>query len=329
MEAVIKFDSVSKRFGSKQALNQVSFEVPRGVVFALLGDNGAGKTTAIKTMLGVVTPDSGEASVFGLSCRKDDLAIRRRVGFVPEQPQLYDWMRVDEMGWFASGFYGEAFKKDYLKRIADFDIPANKKIETLSKGMKAKVSLALALAHHPELLILDEPTSGLDPMIRREFLESMVERAAEGQTVFLSSHQITEVERVADYVALMRQGELILVERLDQLKDATTELNISVTEPGVPLPEFEGTVVHARKVGRQWRVLARDITDEQLVGLREREFVDACQCRSPSLEEIFVGYMDGDADQASQNGWSDTLSTPSSPSSTPLRSSINSGENHE
>ena len=321
MEAVIEFDSVSKRFGSKQALDQVSFQVPPGVVFALLGDNGAGKTTTIKTLLGIVSPDAGRASVFGLSCQKDDLAIRRRVGFVPEQPQLYEWMRVDEMGWFASGFYGEAFKQEYQKRIDEFEVPAKKKIETLSKGMKAKVSLALALSHHPELLILDEPTSGLDPMIRREFLESMVERAAEGQTVFLSSHQITEVERVADYVALMRQGKLLLVERLDELKTSTTELSITVAEQGVPLPEFDGTIVHSRKIGRQWRVIARDINDEQLDVIRGREFVDGCQCRTPSLEEIFVGYMQDESELSARNGWRDSLKFPSSVST--------QGEHHE
>ncbi len=134
------------------------------------------------------------------------------MGYVPERPTLYEWMTVDEIGWFSAGFYGEGFLPEYARLAAEFALPGKKKISDLSKGMRAKVLLSLALANRPELLILDEPTSGLDAMVRREFLESMVDRAAAGKTVFLSSHQIAEVERVADIVAILRKGKLILVE---------------------------------------------------------------------------------------------------------------------
>ena len=136
--------------------------------------------------------------------------FRRRVGYVPDQPALYDWMTVEEAGWFVAGFYPLGFQRHYNELIEHFELPPDRKIKELSKGMRAKVSLSLAMGHKPELLILDEPTSGLDPLVRREFLESMVDIAGQGRTVLLASHQIAEVERVADVVAIVRDGKLAL-----------------------------------------------------------------------------------------------------------------------
>lgn len=290
---VIQFDSVTKRFGKTLAVDNVSYNVPAGTVFALLGDNGAGKTTSIRAMLGMVRPTSGNVTVLGQHAVKDSVALRHRIGIVPEQPSLYEWMTVDETGWFAAGFHHDGYLQRYRDAITGFKIEPGKKIRQLSKGMKAKVSLSLAIAHEPELLILDEPTSGLDPMVRREFLESMIERAATGQTVFLSSHQINEVERVADHVALMKQGKLVHCESLDGLKSNTKELQINVTDTGIPSPLNSDNVIAASRTGRQWRLLVRNITDEQLAGVHGSDFVDRCVVHEPSLEEIFVGYVGG------------------------------------
>lgn len=204
MEYAIEFQDVTKRFGKRVALDDFSLKVPAGSLFALLGDNGAGKTTAIKSMLGFVCPDGGSVRVAGLDSRSQAQAIRQRVGYVPEQPELYKWMRVEEIGWFVAGIRQGSYLETYLRLIQEFSIPRERRISELSKGMQAKVSLALAMAHDPEILILDEPTSGLDPVVRREFLEAMVDRTASGTTVFLSSHQLHEVERVAEYVALLK-----------------------------------------------------------------------------------------------------------------------------
>ncbi len=171
---------------------------------------------------------------------KHSLEIRRCVGYVAERPMLYDWMTVDEIGWFTAGFYGGNFLPTYKGLIEQFSLPSNKKLKTLSKGMRAKVALALSMGHDPDLLILDEPTSGLDTMVRREFLESMVDRAASGKTVFLSSHQIHEVERVADIVGIMRQGKLIVVERLEKLKAEVQEVTITLADAGAVPPLVAG-----------------------------------------------------------------------------------------
>jgi ABC-2 type transport system ATP-binding protein len=147
------------------------------------------------------------------------------------------------------------------------------------------------MAHQPELLVLDEPTSGLDALVRREFLESMVDRAAAGQTVFLSSHQIAEVERVADIVAILRKGKLMAVERLDELKARTREVTVTLASESQALPELAGTILSQRRRGRQWQVMVRDATAEGLAGLGSVAVVQGVETRNPSLEEIFVAHM--------------------------------------
>lgn len=291
MESVIQFKNVTKKYRDHVALDDVSYSVPKGVVFALLGDNGAGKTTSIKTMLGYVQPDKGHASVLGLDSQKNDVEIRGRIGYVPEQPSFYDWMRVDEVGWFVAGVRGGDFYDAYRHQIGHFRIPMTKKISELSKGMKAKVSLAVAISHDPEILILDEPTSGLDPMVRREFMESMVDRAATGKTVFLSSHQLNEVERVADYIGVMKEGKLLFSDSLNELKENICELSIAVTEAGVPLPTIPGEIIHSEKRGRQWRVLAKELGKDPISKIESQQFVENCTFKRPTLEEIFVGYL--------------------------------------
>ena len=288
---IIRLDNVTKRYGRELALDGVSFEVPRGVVFALLGENGAGKTTTIRALLGLGHPDAGKLEVLGLDCRAQGLEIRQRAGCVFEKPTLYEWMTVDEIGWYTSGFYGEGFLPRYRLMAAQFELPATRKIKELSKGMKAKVALALALGHDPELLILDEPTSGLDPMVRREFLERMVDRTATGKTVFLSSHQIHEVERVADMVAILRHGKLLLCERLDRLKEEITELTVTLAEGFAQPPEVAGEVLRQSRRLRQWQILTRGSQTSEIESLRLHESVAEVAVRKPNLEEIFTAYM--------------------------------------
>ncbi|MCC7475578.1 MAG: ABC transporter ATP-binding protein [Pirellulales bacterium] len=291
MPPVIQLHDVIKRFGNTTALADVSFDVPPGVVFALLGENGAGKTTAIRLMLGLEEPTAGVVQVLGLDGRRSGLEIRRRVGYVSERPTLYEWMTPAEIGWFTAGFYADGFEHRFRTLVNNFHVPLDRRISQLSKGMRAKVSLSLAMAHSPELLILDEPTSGLDTLVRREFLESMVDIAAEGRTVLLSSHQIGEVERVADIVAIMHAGKLVAIERLDELKRGTHQLAITVAENTAPRPAIDGHVINERRRGRQWDVLARDIDEAAIERLRFAQDVVAVESRSPSLEEIFVAYI--------------------------------------
>ncbi|NOZ39057.1 MAG: ABC transporter ATP-binding protein [Planctomycetes bacterium] len=293
MPAAVSLYRVTKRYGSQTALDDVSLEVPRGVVFALLGENGAGKTTTIKLLLGLDEADAGRLDVLGLDSRKQGAEVRQQVGYVPEQPTLYEWMTAAEIGWFTAGFYAGSFEHQYLTLLQQFSVPADRKIKQMSKGMRAKVALSLALAHQPELLILDEPTSGLDTLVRREFLESMVDIAAAGRTVLLSSHLINEVERVADVVAIMREGRLLVVESLDTLKCQTQELTITVAAGSTGPPALPGQILSSRRRSRQWQVLARNLPESAIDALRDHESIVAVETRTPGLEEIFVAYMQG------------------------------------
>jgi ABC-2 type transport system ATP-binding protein len=296
MTAVARLKNVTKRYRSQLALDDVSLEIPPGVVVALLGENGAGKTTSLRILLGLLQPDAGKAEVLSLDSRTQGDEIRRRVGYVPERPALYEWMTVAETGWFAAEFYRTGYLARFRDLVKEFELPENRKVKELSKGMRAKVALALGMAHEPEVLILDEPTSGLDPLVRREFLESMVDVAAAGRTVILSSHQIAEVERVADVVAILRHGKLVAVEPLDDLKMHTRELTLTLTNGAPYLSDVPGEVLCGNRQDRQWRLLVRHLDESRLESFRGLAQVRDVEVRTPNLEEIFVGYMKSDED---------------------------------
>ena len=302
MNPVFEFCDVNVSFGRMKALDAVSFVGKPGQVIALLGENGAGKTTALKILLGLLRPGKGSSAVLGLDSQKQGLEIRRRIGYVPDRPALYDWMTVPEIGWFAAGFYPLGFEASYSKLVADYQLPLDRPLKSLSKGMLAKVSLALARAHEPPLLVLDEPTSGLDPLVRREFLESMVEVAAAGRTVLLSSHQIAEVERVADTVLVLRRGRLVLAERLEVLKSRVTEVVVTASLPDAAPPRLPPGLglLGARRLGRQWQLLVRDLDDAAIGVLRNDLDTLDLQVRTPSLEELFVACMNPEGAEAWQ-----------------------------
>lgn len=292
----ILFDNVSKTYRSgllrrskTDALNNVSFEVAGGSVTAVLGANGAGKTTAIRCLLGLERPQSGKIEVMGMDPVRDGLEIRQRVGYVAEKPALYEWMSISEIGWFASGFYPTGYETEYKNWCKRFHLSSDAKIKSLSKGMRSKVALSLALAHRPELLILDEPTSGLDPLVRREFLESMIGVAAEGRTVLLCSHQVAEVERVADSAVILIGGQLICAERLDDLKQSVTEL-LAVRPEGVTDPPSPpGRVLAHTPLGTDDQWLVRDADPEQIRVWEN--LVGPVQQRSPGLEDILLALL--------------------------------------
>ncbi|MGB7344238.1 MAG: ABC transporter ATP-binding protein [Pirellulaceae bacterium] len=292
MPSVITLQNVSKRFGRTQALDQVSLEIPPGIVFALLGENGAGKTTMIRILTGFQKPDAGTATVLGHDCVGASMEIRQAIGYVSDAPALYDWMTADEIGWFTSAFYDESFPQRYTELLAAFDVPSATRIKSMSKGQRAKVALALATAHDPQLLILDEPTSGLDPMVRRQFLESMVDRAALGRTVLLSSHQINEVERVADWVGIMHQGQLKLVQPLDVLKQSTYIVTATMDDASASVALPPGDVLTESRNGRQMRWIVRDMPDDWQSTFSQVDGIVDFSAEPATLEEIFVAVCD-------------------------------------
>ena len=300
MEHVIDISNVSKRFRSTVALDDVSFQVPRGVVFALLGENGAGKTTLIRSLLGLEKQDSGSLKMLGLDPIKDGLKIRRRIGYVPDSPALYRWMTVEQIAHFTASFYDASFLDNFYKLASDFDLEIDQKIKNLSKGGQAKVSLALSMAHQPDLLILDEPTSGLDAIVRRHFLESMIDVAAEGRTVLLSSHQISEVERVADWVAVICKGKLVACDELANLKGRFERWVVTMDSENL---DFDSSMIgnlvsHAGRGKKRQQLMLFDARPGLTDYVSRQPEVADVEVQCASLEEIFVSLMKSEADRA-------------------------------
>ena len=288
MTAPIVTTGLTKHFGGTTAVDHLDLNVPTGAVFALLGDNGAGKTTVIRMLMGLLLADAGRAEILGKDCWRNAVALRQQVGYVPERPRYYDWMTVTEIGWFVAGFYKAGFQPRFLDLIHRFRVEAHKKLSQLTKGGYAKLGLALALAHEPEVLILDEPTSGLDLFTRRDFLASMVDLAGAGRTILLSSHQIAEVERVASHVAFLSEGKLLLSATLEEIRQQIVRYRWTCNGTAATEPVGLGHVLHRSESGRQWEVIIRHPRQDALEVLRKTPgILDAEQMPLP-LEEVYA-----------------------------------------
>jgi ABC-2 type transport system ATP-binding protein len=206
---------------------------------------------------------------------------------VPERPRFYDWMTVDEIGWFTAGFHKDGFLPRYRERVAAFRLEPRARLQNLSKGQYAKVGLALALAPDPEVLILDEPTSGLDLLVRREFLSSMVGLAGEGRTILISSHQIAEVERVASHVAFIAGGRLLLSTTMDELRRRIVRFRLRF-EAQAPDPTPLGTVLERNGTGTQWQAVIQDPDRQAIEALRGREGISDFEETPLGLEEVYL-----------------------------------------
>ena len=216
-DVVIRTAGLTKSYGSVAAVVDVDMEVRRGEVFGYLGPNGAGKTTTIRVLLDHIRPTNGSATVFGMDTRANSVAIKRRVGYLPGEFSLYDSMTGEEVLTYMANLRGDV-DWDYTRDIAErLDANLGRKFSQLSRGNKQKVGLIQAFMHRPELIVLDEPTSGLDPLMQQAFYDMIDEVKADGRTVFFSSHNLPEVERVCDRVAFIRGGRLIAVEDVNDI----------------------------------------------------------------------------------------------------------------
>jgi ABC-2 type transport system ATP-binding protein len=252
---VIEATELRKSFDGVAALSGVSLQVPRGSIFGFLGPNGAGKTTTIKVLLGMTRPGAGTASVFGLpaSVEQASVEIRRRTGFVSDAKDLYDYMTVGEMISFTASFFA-TWRPDLEQRYLErFDLPTARKVKALSRGMRTKLALLLALARGAELLILDEPTAALDPIATEEVLQAIVAHVAgEHMTVFFSSHQLSEVEQIADHIAIIHRGRTALSGALDEVRANFKRIQV-IFDADAPDATFRSPGV--KRVARQGRVL--------------------------------------------------------------------------
>jgi ABC-type multidrug transport system ATPase subunit len=289
MTAVIETERLTKTYGPHRGIVEVDLQVDEGEAFGFLGPNGAGKTTTIRTLLDHLRPTSGRAMVFGIETTADPVAIHRRLGYLPGEFALYDRLTGGQtIEYFANlrGGVDPAYRAALVERL---DVDPSRRFKEYSRGNKQKIGLVIALQHRPELLILDEPTSGLDPLVQQTFYALVREAKAEGRTVFLSSHVLSEVERMCDRVAIIRDGRLVRAGRVDTLRDlAHHQVELRFVEavpaaefaalPGVSEVQVEDHTLRLRVAGAMTPVVRAAGRYELL------DFVS----REPSLEESFL-----------------------------------------
>ncbi len=290
VESVAEMQHVTRKFGSKKALDDVSLGIPRGTVFGLIGGNGAGKTTLIRHLLGLLKAHTGTVRVFGLDPVVDPVGVLARIGYLSEDRDLPSWMRVHELMRYTRAFYPQWDEK-YAEELRNmFDLDPKTRIRDLSRGQRARAGLLVALAHRPELLLLDEPSSGLDPVVRRDILGAIIRTIAEeGRTVLFSSHLLDEVERVADYVAIIHQGKIVLTGTMDEMKQSHCRLTLRFNQPMHRPPRLVGAL-SLEGAGSEWTYVCNGDV-EGLKHQAEALGASVVEESSVSLNEIFVSHV--------------------------------------
>jgi ABC-2 type transport system ATP-binding protein len=296
MSDAIRTEQLSKRYGETLALDSLDLSVSAGEVYGYLGPNGAGKTTTIRLLLGLHRPTAGRAELFGIDAWSDPVEAHRHVAYVAGEPSLWPSLTGAETLEFLARVHGttDAAYRDVL--VERFQLDTKKKVRALSKGNRQKVQLIAAFATRAELLVLDEPTSGLDPLMEVAFRETVREAKERGQTVFLSSHILSEVEALCDRVGILRAGRLVEEGTLQELRHLSAQ-TLEVTFAGTPpaLPEMPGV----RVAGAGANALRLEVTGEVRPLLDElaRHAVVSLTSREPSLEEIFLHHYGADGDE--------------------------------
>ena len=286
---VIEINNLTRRYGKMEAVNGLNLKVRPGSCYGFFGRNGAGKTTTIKCLLNLLRPTFGTVRVFGLDPQKEEVAVKSRLAYVPDIVAFYPWMTVrDTLEYYASfrTHWNREMEADLLKR---FGLPPGQKASALSRGQKTQLALISAVCPEPELLVLDEPTSGLDPIVRREFIQTVIGAYHAGdpehRTVFVSTHLIAEFEGLIDEFTIIDQGRELLSLSADLARDRFRKIRASFAEPPSGL-ELEGAL-NVRQSGREFEILA-DGNSEQLLQKLRAEEPESLRSESLSLEEIFV-----------------------------------------
>jgi ABC-2 type transport system ATP-binding protein len=286
-QPVVEVTGLSRSFGQKSALEDVSLSAVPGQVYGLVGANGAGKTTLLKHLLGLLRATTGSVRVFGLDPVRDPVGVLTRVGYLSEEHELPEWMRIDELMRYTQAYHPTWDDAYACELLETFALDPRKKIKELSKGMRAQAGLIAAVAHRPELLILDEPSSGLDAVVRRDILDAIVRAVADdGRTVIFSSHLLDEVERMSDHVTMIDRGRVALSGGLDEVRSAYQRSRVRFAENLERPPALE-TVLAIEGGGRSWSVVHTGPAERfrHSVQARGGEIVES---RGATLEEIFL-----------------------------------------
>jgi len=287
----LEINDLSKFYGDFQALTKVNINVKQGEIYGFIGPNGAGKSTTIRTVLGLLKPSEGSTKVFGLDSQKNTKKILEKIGYLPAEVNYYDEMNSQQLLEYSARFYKNADTSKIASLADYFELDLTKKIRALSFGNKKKCAIIQSLLHEPELLILDEPTTGLDPLMQNRFFDLLEEENKKGVTVFFSSHILTDIQRVCQRAAVIKKGEIVAVEDIQQLiqkqvKEIKLVLNqapIDLSFPsGASLQETEGNQVTFSYEGdvndlAKW-LTTQDLKDVQII--------------EPTLDTVFINYYE-------------------------------------
>ncbi|MDZ4849506.1 MAG: ABC transporter ATP-binding protein [Pirellulaceae bacterium] len=284
---IVEIQRLTRQFGIKMALDELSLVVPRSGVFGLIGGNGAGKTTLIRHILGMLKAQSGSVKVFGLNPVEQPVGVLGRIGYLSEERDLPNWMRVQELMSYTQAFYPQ-WDDGYAEELRDaFDLDPKARIKNLSRGQRARAGLLIALAHRPELLVLDEPSSGLDPVVRRDILGAIIRTIAdEGRTVLFSSHLLDEVERVADRVAIIHHGRILLTASMEEIKESHRKMTLRFSQAMTQPPGLVGAL-SCNGAGAEWTYVCNGEA-EQLRRAAEALGASVVDDSALTLDEIFI-----------------------------------------
>ena len=293
-DTVLQLHNVHKKFGTSAVLRGLDLTIERGQIFALLGRNGAGKTTAIRLLMGLIARDAGSIAVLGHDPQQEPLAVRAAVGYLAEDQHMFGWMTVSELLIFLAPFY-PTWDRDLANDFRrQFDLPADQQIKSLSKGQNVRLGLILALAHRPELVILDDPALGLDPIMRKEFNRDLITHLqGHGTTVLYSSHLLYEVEPIADAVAILKDGVIVKQAETETLRQEVKQLILSEEDYAAHREWLRPLDV------RQQRAEVA-LTVENAPEAIDRLSADGVICRviDLNLDDIFEAYVIGQPDAA-------------------------------
>lgn len=289
---VIEIKNLTKTYGKARGISDVSFNVEQGEIFGFIGPNGAGKSTTIRTLLSLIYPTSGSATIFGKDCIQFAPEIKKEIGYLPSEIFYYDNMKVKDLLKYSASFY----KKDCSKRIKELakmmDLDLNKKIDDLSLGNKKKVGIVQGLLHEPKLIILDEPTSGLDPLMQQKFFELLEEENKKGATILFSSHILSEVQRLCNRVAIIKEGKIVTVEKISTLQE--NNYKKFKIETNSPLDKDYFQIEGVNKLNVHNNVtsfLFKGNINTVMKKIAEIEIANLW-IEEPDLEEIFIHYYE-------------------------------------
>lgn len=290
---ILELSRVTKRFGDQSAVNGVSLRIEPGARLGLIGVNGAGKSTSIRLLLGLLRPDEGQAAMLGRDPMREAKWCRQRVGYVPEAHLIHRWMTVHQAVGFCRGMYPTWNESLCGELLATFRLPGVRRVDRLSKGMLAKLSLLLALAHEPPALILDEPTSGLDPIAREEFLEGVLTGACARDTaVLFSSHILGDVERLADSVGILHEGRLLALASTEDLMRSTKRVRLIAPACGMQMLPPPGVICQSLD-RREWLLTIKDFAPSIAERLRHDHPQAHIDVLDMTIEDIFRDYVRG------------------------------------